>query len=153
MSLRLRRDENSLRFPYTRDKDILPEYLLGFFEVGGKLVGGLWETRKVSFVCTHRWLTGKPAWLVPQYFNIGYGDKLRIDLEKRLSSSLSLPLSLTPAPPSPPARAEQPFGSRRHENLPLRAAGVHVNGRGRIITLNDTRREHVTSALRAIPGR
>lgn len=70
-----------------------------------------------------------------RYSNIGYGNKLRIDLKASFT----------------PATARQPFTSRRHEPYPsCRAAGVHENGRSYIITLNDTRYELVTSALREI---
>lgn len=114
----------------------------------------------------------------PRYFNIGYGNKLRIDVKAAslapcsgstarkplplvpscvpvleqclfftlaLSLSLSLPLSFTLYSILPPFSPPPPSFCLVRD--------VHVNRRGNIITLNDTRYEHVTSALHEIPGR
>lgn len=80
--------------------------------------------------------------LHPRYFNIGYGNKLRIDLEAYVSTRVPRARALPPL-------SMQPFTSTRHENSLLSFSPVaysvlvlvHVNRRDHIITLNDTRYE------------
>lgn len=84
--------------------------------------------------------------LHPRYFNIGYGNKLRIDLEAGFT------LRIPAQPRLPPSPLHQGSPSPRDSTLPrpCRDGCIHVNRRSHIITLNDTRYEHVTSTLRKI---